>query len=476
MANINPIKTLKNKPLIYSVNFDEDVDRLDCTWFNPEINKKIKEIEKLSEKKLKISLNKISKVSGGKRLPKDTVLMEDENHYIPYVRGVDVKELKVNIEKTQKITKEIHKLIQNYQLKKNDLVVSIVGTIGNVGILDEDVEVCDFTENIAKVRVFDEKINHKYLLYYLDSDLAKVQFEKFSVGSLQYKLSLNSLRNNIKFIVPSNKDSYSESKQNSILKKIEDSFLKADKMKLEANKIIDKANNFLLEKLKIKIPSSNELDFFKTNLGDEPDRLDALFNNPKRDLLKENIKKYFSWDFLENIIEFEEDKKVAPSEYYNLIDLSDINEKIGKITSSREVSDLGSQKVLLKNNTILISKLQPEQGKIVIVDNNFSGSVASSELIPIRVKKEGVSLEYLWVVLRSQYTLKQWAYSLTGSSRMRIGKTEINETVIPIPSESERKIIVKQVFNLFKEADEIIKESEEIKEKAKQELVKILIN
>ena len=81
---------------------------------------------------LLIKISQISKVSGGKRLAKDTVLFEDENHYIPYVRGVDVKNLKINLRSTHKLTKEIHKTIQNYQLKKNDLVVSIVGTIGNI--------------------------------------------------------------------------------------------------------------------------------------------------------------------------------------------------------------------------------------------------------------------------------------------------------------------------------------------------------
>ena len=38
-----------------------------------------------------------------------------------------------------KISKEIHKEIQNYQLKKDDIVITIVGTIGEVGILEKEV-------------------------------------------------------------------------------------------------------------------------------------------------------------------------------------------------------------------------------------------------------------------------------------------------------------------------------------------------
>jgi len=476
MESIDSVKVLNNKPLTFSVQFNKKVDRLDCVWFNPEINKKIKEIKSSSKDKGNVSLKEISKVSGGKRLPKNTVLIDDENHYIPYIRGVDVKNMKIKLESAKRITGNIHKLIQNYQLKKEDIVVSIVGTIGNVGILDKEVEVCDFTENIARIRTFNEKINNRYLLYYLDSELAKIQFEKFSVGSLQYKLSLNNLRNNIKIIIPLNKKEFSSSEQNKILKKIDESFLESEKLKKESEEIIEKVNKLLFKKFKIKIPISKKTDIFNTKIGGDSERLDALFNNPKRESLRKNIRNFKDWDFLENIIEFEEDKKFIPSEFYNLVDLSDIDEKVGKIVSSKEVSDLGSSKILLKKNTILISKLQPEQGKIVIVDEDSEGFVASSELIPIRIKKENISLEYLWIILRSPYVLKQWEYSLTGSSRMRIGKTEIKKTIIPIPKKELMEEIVKEVFSLLKKAKEIKEKGEIIKQTAKEDFVKILMN
>jgi hypothetical protein len=99
--------------------------------------------------------------------------------------------------------------------------------------------------------------------------------------------------------------------------------------------------------------------------------------------------------------------------------------------AAREVPELGSEKILLKNNNILISKLQPEKGKVVVVSREFDGSVGSSELIQLALDSTEVSVEYLWAVLRSDYVLKQWQFELTGSSRMRIGPNEIRNTIIP---------------------------------------------
>lgn len=476
MESINNVRAFEKEPLVFGISLDESSDRLDCVWFNPVINKKIEEIKNKSKNKKSIKLSQVSKISGGKRLPKDTVLFEDENHYIPYVRGVDVKNLKINLGSSHKLTKEIHKTIQNYQLKKNDIVVSIVGTIGNIGMLNQDVEVCDFTENIARLRLEDKKILHKYLLYYLDSDLAKIQFKKFSVGSLQYKLSLNSLRNNINFLVPMENNGYSDKQQQEILNKIETSFFKAEELNRKADNLILEAKNVISKNLKIAVPIEKKLDVFGSNLGGNKERLDALFNNPLLSELKENIMKYDGWDLLENIIDFEKDKKVVPSEFYNLVELRNIDDKIGEIVSFKEVSELGSSKILLKKNTLLISKLQPEQGKIVIVSDKSDGKVASSELIPVKLKSDKVSLEYLWVILRSEYTLKQWAYSLTGSSRMRVGKEEINKTVIPIPNEEVRNKIVSETIGFLTEAKRLKKESNEKKLKAKKDFVNILLN
>jgi type I restriction enzyme S subunit len=185
----------ENAPLAFGVELTDTADRLDCAWFDPIVMQKIEQLRaKQSTNRKLVKLRIVADVGGGKRLPKGTVIQESEAAVIPYIRGMDVKSLKVNVDAAAKIPMDVHQGIQAYQLKKDDLALTIVGAIGEVGIVEDDVEVCDFTENVARVRAKDPTVLTRFLLHCLDSDFGKMQSNRFSVGSLQYKLSLQSCR------------------------------------------------------------------------------------------------------------------------------------------------------------------------------------------------------------------------------------------------------------------------------------------
>lgn len=228
MATTN--KTIFEKtPLTFGVDLVEQDDRLDCAWFNPVLENKIEKLRLTKNKNRKLTKLKIvADVNGGKRLPKGTVIQESETSVIPYIRATDVKNLRVNIDSAAKISKEIHKEIQNYQLKKDDIIITIVGTIGEVGILEKEVEVCDFTENIARIRTKDKSVLPRFLLHYLDSEFGRLQTERFLVGSLQYKLSLQSCRN-IEIYLPLLSGNYNTNEQKKILDSVYFIFEEAEK-------------------------------------------------------------------------------------------------------------------------------------------------------------------------------------------------------------------------------------------------------
>ena len=474
MATTNK-KILETKPLAFELELSQSDDRLDCSWFNPIVENKIDKLKKYDRKLVRLKV--LADVDGGKRLPKDTVISEDENNVIPYIRAIDVKDLKINLESAVKISKETHQGIQNYQLKQNDIAITIVGTIGEVGLLEDKVEVCDFTENVARVRITDESIVPKFLLHFLDSEYGKIQTERFSVGSLQYKLSLKSCRN-IEVYLPIIKGEIFDKKfQEEILSDVYKIMKEADKKRQEARRLIIESRSvvskkiglpFVFDKKKFRI-FNKEIDINYNS------RLDTLFNNPLHDeLLKVLIR--FPHRKLNNLAKFQENNKTKPSDFYNLIELEEINEETGKISGSREVHKLESEKILLKKKTIILSKLQPEKGKIAIVDEKFDGYVASSELVPLVLESTEVTLEYLWAVLRSEYVLDQWQFQLTGSSRMRIGSNEIKNTIIPMVNARKQMEIVEQINDYLKSSEKLFIQANELNIKAKDHFVKLLVN
>lgn len=469
-------KILEKKPLTFEVTITENDDRIDCPWFNPITEDKIHSLKKSkrSDRKL-VKLKTIANVNGGKRLPKGTVIEENELNFIPYIRATDVKNLKIHLDAAIKIPKEIHQVIQNYQLRENDIAITIVGTIGEVGILDEKVEVCDFTENIARVRVNEESVSPKFLLHYLNSDFGKMQAERICVGSLQYKLSLQSCRN-IEVYLPFGKDKFNNVEQNKILAEVYLILKQAEDCRNKSNYLIKEARNVVVRKIGLALPKDpKNSSCFEVVAENNPfSRLDALFNHPLHEKLLNILRKYPN-KHLGKLIKIQDDNKIAPLDFYRLVELEQIDENTGRIIDAQEVPQLGSEKILLKKGSILISKLQPEKGKIVIVDEKYDGCVGSSELLPYVLNSSDVSKEYLWAAVRSDYVLKQWEFELTGSSRMRIGPNEINNTIIPIPEPKIQKEIVSEIQEKILESDKVLEKAERLLNSAKQRFVELLL-
>jgi len=476
MATINK-QIFETKPLAYGVNLSKKDDRLDCAWFNPIAKDEIDNLRnsKRSGREL-VKLRSIADVTGGKRLPKGTVISESDQSDIPYVRVIDVKNLKVDLNKAMRIPKEVHKVIQNYQLKQHDVIITIVGaTIGKVGIVDEYTDVCDFTENMARIRTKGDPVLPRFLLHFLDSKFGRMQSERLSVGSSQFKLSLKSCRN-IEIYIPFSNGSFDTEEQMNILNEVYSILKKAEDKKKQSDESITEARSVVANKIGLPtVSDTNNLYAFVRNIsGNQRSRLDALFHSPLYERLVRTIQKY-PHKPLTKLIKQENGGRITPSDFYRLVELEQIDENTGRITHSREVPELGSEKILVKEGNILVSKLQPEKGKVAIVGNEFDGCVGSSELMPFALGSTDVSLEYIWAVLRSEYVLKQWEYSLTGSSRMRIGSNELNQTIIPIPDKRTQSEIVEEIKDKISASDEILQEAENLESQAKEGFIKLLV-
>jgi len=280
---------------------------------------------------------------------------------------------------------------------------------------------------------------------------------------------------NIEIYIPYKGNDFDKETQQEILDEVYELFKQAEILKKKRESLINQANSVVVNTLKIPLPDEKNRCFL-CQLPPEPtERLDALFNNPFRENLIKNLKQY-PYRELEKLIKPQYRESIRPTDFYKLVELEHIDAETGRIIASREVSELGSKKFLITANSILVAKLQPEKGKIVIVPREYDGNVGSSELVPILLESSDISLEYLWAVLRSNYVLRQWALELTGSSRMRIGSTELKQTIIPIPDKKIQEEIVEEIKSLIEESDRLLQKSLELFEKAKHTFVNAVIN
>lgn len=97
-----------------------------------------------------VELKEIAVVKGGKRLPKGRPFADHKTPY-PYIRVSDLREGSVRTDSLKYVLPEDQKAIKRYTIGKNDLYISIAGTIGSVGAIPAELDGAQLTENAAKI-------------------------------------------------------------------------------------------------------------------------------------------------------------------------------------------------------------------------------------------------------------------------------------------------------------------------------------
>lgn len=113
------------------------------------------------------------------------------NDGLSMIRVTDIKNGYVDLQKTLKVNNEVFlAFTKKYTPKKDDLVMSRVGSYGNVGIIPLDNMVCMGQNTV----VIHPKINSAYLFYILSSNIGQSFIEKNVGGGSQKTLSLKSIK------------------------------------------------------------------------------------------------------------------------------------------------------------------------------------------------------------------------------------------------------------------------------------------
>jgi type I restriction enzyme S subunit len=145
-------------------------------------------------------LGEICKVKGGKRLPKGKNLTTVPNSH-PYIRVRDMGEKYLPINNLEYVPNEIFPSIKNYIVDKGDLLLSIVGTVGLVSLVNDELDKASLTENCVKIIPQKDIIDNEFLYYFLKSNIGQEEIFRKIVGAVQPKLPIYNI-NDIGLNIP----------------------------------------------------------------------------------------------------------------------------------------------------------------------------------------------------------------------------------------------------------------------------------
>lgn len=136
------------------------------------------------------TIQQLGFILGGKRLPKGHSYSETPTKY-RYLTVTNMKDGTIVDNDVKYISQSTYNEIKRYIISKNDIYITIAGTIGVVGTIPEQYDGMNLTENASRFVLF--KCDKRFLVYLLSSRMVQDQFSVMTNKMAQPKLSLRSI-------------------------------------------------------------------------------------------------------------------------------------------------------------------------------------------------------------------------------------------------------------------------------------------
>lgn len=138
------------------------------------------------------TLGEIAEIKGGKRVPKGYKLLDEDTGY-PYLRVTDFGARgSIEMSDLKYVSPAVHAEIKKYIITPRDLYISIAGTIGRTGIVPDELDGANLTENACRL-VFNSGVSNRFVYYYTKTPAFIEQAGFNTRTAAQPKLALSRL-------------------------------------------------------------------------------------------------------------------------------------------------------------------------------------------------------------------------------------------------------------------------------------------
>lgn len=92
------------------------------------------------------------------------------------------------------ITEDAHQMMSRSAVRAGDILISITGYLGKVGVVPFGIQEANINQHIARVRPYIDRCNSRFVYYYLGMASLKRWFEMIQTGQAYPQLSLEQIR------------------------------------------------------------------------------------------------------------------------------------------------------------------------------------------------------------------------------------------------------------------------------------------
>ncbi len=358
------------------------------------------------------------------------------------VSAMSPQENVFDLSRNARISEAMHKANPRTALRKGDVIVSTVGTIGNAAVVDESVLPANCDRHVGIIRK--DGYSSYVLSTFLLSRYGKAQTIRESTGNVQLSLFIYKLR---ELCIPN----FSSEFQSQIERRVKTAHAKLH----EADKVYREAEQMLLAELGFDGWSPTQESVSVKNCSDfiAAGRFDAEYFQPKYDELFALLGKCFTRNLggaggLVGILRSSEPGSDAYSDkgvpFVRIADFSEMGITPPEIYLPPEVcADIPRP----RKDTILLSK-DGSVGIAYKVEKDL-GMVTSSGILHLFVKDPAVLPDYLTLVLNSPIARLQAERDAGGSIIQHWKQSEIERVKIPLLPIPDQEHLADKVRSSF---------------------------
>ena len=450
-------KVINDRPSIVIVNTPAiDVNRLEGEFYKYDYLNAIDKIKKIRFLPLENLVDDIKDGPGGW----DINISDYVEQGVPMLRTINIVDGLVNLDECVFIDIEKHKQLKRSRVVKNDVLLSVRGTIGKSAVYSKNFE-ANINAALVKITLKDNIIDPYFLVAFFNCKYGRLQTERIANGAVQLNMNLTEAKSNL-IPIPSPE----------IQKYIGDKVRKAEELREEAKRLKKEAEEILNAELK--------LSYFNERVKDAPKiynwiygesieiRIDSQYyinetNFINNEMYKKGLKlkriseianvgKGFSYTSLDN--------KSIP--YIRISDLDDllINFDTAELVDEKTYSEKKSSQ--LEKYDLIFAITGATIGKVSLFYNSkYSKATLSSDTAFVRLKDKN-DAAYVLLYLKSFIGQLGILKGVTGATNRHLSLEHIGDIFIPvIDNKLKQEInmrVIKAIDNVYL-SKQLIKEA-----------------
>ena len=372
------------------------------------------------------------------------VFVEDEEYGLPYISGQHMMNYNpLSVAKI--ISKKYTPRQDDMTLRQNQVLVSCAGTIGNIRMIDSDLDGVIGSQDIIRILPNKKEDNYGFIYAYLSTPTAYNYIQSYIYGSVVPRIGPKTLANLPVPVFP-------DSKKELIHKLI-----------CESSRLRAKSNNSLRKAHKIFNDSINLTKTQKTisNYGSSQiisnyhKRLDSAYyiniQEPTQEIEASGLKYINLGDLVKSKMfnALRGKRNYVETGGVQFLSTSNISEKnpllINKYLSTKTY---GLDTLMVKKNWILISSSgQDILGSAFLVDDTYADSAVNQHSIRVIIDEEKISPHYVFGFLSNSSVKNYIRSGIYGSAVLTINEDFLKTLKIPLLEKS----LMDEISNLVLE-------------------------